>query len=336
MNLFDREYREFTLEDIFIIKYGVNLELVNCIECEKTDKDKVNFVSRTAENNGVSAYVKKIDGIEPQKAGLISVAGGGSVLSTFLQSEPFYSGRDLYTLEAKESISDYSKLFIITIIEQNKYKYSYGRQANRTLQDLVLKLPVNKEGNLDYQYMEDCIKSLHYKPITTTNHKNTSFDIKANKWQDFLLSDYFDITAGIYHYPDEFEEGLTPYYSASNENNGISCYIDLKPDFKGNCIITGKIGCTAFYAPTDFCATSDVNIFSPKFRMTPAIGLFIVSVINYGENYKWAYGRQCRVGNSKKISISLPAIVNNQTNKYEPDWEFMENYIKSLPYGDRI
>ena len=29
-------------------------------------------------------------------------------------------------------------------------------------------------------------------------------------------------------------------------------------------------------------------------------------------------------------------IVKLPTKQGKPDWEFMENYIKSLPYGDRI
>jgi len=149
--------------------------------------------------------------------------------------------------------------------------------------------------------------------------------LNTENWKEFLLYDYFNIIPGKYHYPEEYEEGKTPYYSASNENNGIGSYIDLAPDFEGNCIVTGKVGCTAFYAPEPFCATSDVNIFIPKFKMNSRIGLFVAQVINFNENYKWAYGRQCRVGNSKKIVIKLPA-----TKDGEPDWAFMDNYIKTL------
>ncbi len=156
------KWKEFKVSDVFTVKYGVNLELNACVECEAAEIDAVNFVARTAENNGISAHVVKIDDVTPQKAGLISVAGGGSVLSTFLQTEPFYSGRDLYTLEAKDDISYAAKMFIITIIEQNKYKYSYGRQANKTLPDLLLKLPVDSKGKPDYKFMENYIKALPY------------------------------------------------------------------------------------------------------------------------------------------------------------------------------
>lgn len=84
MNLNDRKYGVFKVSDIFTVKYGVNLEFIDCTECKKTHPESVNFVSRTVENNGVLASVVRIDDIEPQKSGLISVSGGGSVLSTFL------------------------------------------------------------------------------------------------------------------------------------------------------------------------------------------------------------------------------------------------------------
>lgn len=340
------DWKLFLVGDIFNIKYGVNLELNACEDA--VPGDTINFVSRTEANNGVSAKVRAIDGVEAQKEGLITVAGGGSVLSTFVQPAPFYSGRDLYTLDAKEPISTETKFFLTTIIEANKFRYNYGRQANKTLPFIELKLPAKKnpDGSFfidenhtysddgyvpDWQFMEDYMKSLHHKPLTTGNANSSVPALNCENWRDFLLFDYFDILPGKYHYPDEYDEGITPYYSASNENNGIGQYIDLPPDFKGNCIVTGKIGCTAFYVPDDFCATSDVNIFKPKFDMSKYVGLFIATIMNFSENYKWAYGRQCRVGNSKKIIIKLPTDVNGN-----PDWQFMEDYIKSLPYGDRI
>lgn len=149
--------------------------------------------------------------------------------------------------------------------------------------------------------------------------------IDTSTWKEFPLVDYFDIEAGIYHYPNEYDEGTTPYVSASNENNGIGQYISLPPDFEGNKIVTGKVGCTAFYEPEPFCATSDVNIFTPKFDMSANVGIFLATLINFNENYKWAYGRQCRVGNSKKIKILLPAAPSG-----EPDWQYMEDFVGGL------
>ncbi|MGI2312281.1 restriction endonuclease subunit S [Staphylococcus cohnii] len=161
-------------------------------------------------------------------------------------------------------------------------------------------------------------------------------------WKEFSLNKLFDIKSGIYYYPEEYDEGETAYVSAANTNNGIKQRINLKPDFKGNCIVTGKVGCTAFYQYEDFCATSDVNILIPQnFQMNEDIGLFFVTIINFSENYKWNYGRQCRVRHSKKIIISLPVISDDKgpiidkektfsEEGYIPDFEFMKSYIKSL------
>ncbi len=152
------KWKTFTLNNLFEIKYGINLELSNCNEEVK----EINFVARTAENNGISSKVEKIAGKEPQAAGLITVAGGGSVLSTFYQDEPFYSGRDLYTLRSKNDIDKYAKLFIVTLIKMEKYKYSYGRQANKTLPYIEIKLPVDSDGNPDFIFMSNYMRSLPY------------------------------------------------------------------------------------------------------------------------------------------------------------------------------
>lgn len=157
------KWKEFVISDIFEVEYGVNLELNKCEETTLDDVEAINFVSRSRENNGVTAYVKNIPEITPQSAGLITVAGGGSsVLSTFVQQKPFYSGRDLYLLIPREEMSIYTKQFICTIIMANKYKYSFGRQANKTLAQIKIMLPAISDTDLDYNYMDDLIKSLPF------------------------------------------------------------------------------------------------------------------------------------------------------------------------------
>lgn len=155
-------WKAFQVNELFEVKYGINMELNTCIEAESNDTDAINFVARIESNNGVSARVKPVYGKDPQPAGLITCAGGGSVLSTFLQEEPFYSGRDLYLLIPLFPMSKLAKLFCITVLKANKYRYSYGRQANITLPYLELMLPANAEGEPDFGFMENYMKSLPY------------------------------------------------------------------------------------------------------------------------------------------------------------------------------
>lgn len=362
MNLNVSEWKPFLIGRIFTVKYGVNLELDSLNEA--SEKGSVNFVSRCISNNGVSAKVEPISGVEPQAAGIISVAGGGSsVLSTYVQEEPFYSGRDLYLLIPKIELSKETKMFITTIIEKNKYRYSFGRQANKTLSFLEILLPVkymganpaidtnhefSDEGYIpDWHFMENYIKSLRYKPLTTANH-DTNISLQGLDWEEFAIPSLFIVDVGKYYYPDQYSEGQVPYISASDTDNGVGAKINLHPDFTAGKITIGKIGATAYLQSQDFCATSDVNVLTPRVEMNKYHLLFITSIINFSENYKWSYGRQCRKGDTEGIIIKLPVKCDHNgipiidedkqfsNQGYIPDWDYMENYIKNLPYGDRI
>lgn len=123
--------------ELFEVVYGTNLELIRL----EQDSNGINFVSRTSKNNGVSARVKRISNIEPNPAKVLSVAGGGSVLETFLQLEPFYSGRDLFYLKPRTNLTIEELLFYCTVIKANQFRFNYGRQANKSLPFLSVPAP---------------------------------------------------------------------------------------------------------------------------------------------------------------------------------------------------
>lgn len=127
-------YKHVKLEDLFEVKYGTNLELNRLTQ----NPVGINFVARTSQNNGVSAKVQRLYDVDPTEGMVLSVAGGGSVLETFLQVEQFYSGRDLYFLKPNVQMTVDEMLYYATCIRANQYKYSYGRQANKTLRDLKI------------------------------------------------------------------------------------------------------------------------------------------------------------------------------------------------------
>jgi hypothetical protein len=123
------------ISDLFEVQYGTNLELLRL----NKSIDGVNFVSRTAKNNGVAARVEPLPDLMPTAGGALPVAAGGSVLETYVQFEPFYSGRDLYVLRPKVPFLAEELMFYSACIRANQWRYSYGRQANRTLR--TLKVP---------------------------------------------------------------------------------------------------------------------------------------------------------------------------------------------------
>ena len=64
--------------------------------------------------------------------------------------------------------------------------------------------------------------------------------------------------------------------------------------------------------------------------MNKYIALFLVTILNL-ENYRYNYGRKASQSRMKNTYIKLP--VDNNNN---PDYDFMENYIKSLKYSGSI
>ena len=347
MNLNISEWKPFIIEKLFTVKYGVNLELSNCDEIINNEEIGIKFVSRTESNNGVSATVMPIENVIPQKAGLISVAGGGSVLSTFIQPEPFYSGRDLYTLASKDNISFEAKMFIITIIKANKYKYSYGRQANKTLPYLELMLPVVKddknapiidktckysdEGYVpDWQFMENYIKSLHYKPLTTKNKVGNIGSLEINNWKSFKVGRILSILNGKGITNDEIEKK----YTVSER----SCLTVAR---------SGSAGYVSFHPNGCVVGDSAKILLLPEKIASNGVYLFIQTLLT-ANRFKYAYGRKVTEEKYAEDEIKLPILmaadgtpVIDNSNEfsdegYIPDWQFMEDYIKSLPYGDRI
>ena len=54
-------------------------------------------------------------------------------------------------------------MFIATIINKEQYRYNYGRKASQTrLKRANIKLPIKQDGQPDFEFMENYIKTLPY------------------------------------------------------------------------------------------------------------------------------------------------------------------------------
>jgi len=310
------------VSDLFGVKYGVNLELTALETVAENDVGGVNFVARTALNNGVVAKVRTIDGIEPQPAGVLSCAGGGSVLSTFVQTQPFYSGRDLYTLTPKKEMTLQEKLFWCMCIRSNAYIYTYGRQANKTLKDIELPDTV-----------PDWALNTPVLPIQTKITPQAVDLRPVAQWGEFALGELFKFRKGKRLTKDNMIDGNVNFIGAISENNGVRQHIDIEPRYSPNCITVnynGSVG-EAFYQHEPFWASDDVNaLYADGWELNKYIAMFIITAIK-ANRYKFSYGRKWTLEKMKESIVKLPLTADGT-----PDWAYMENYIKSLPYSDRI
>jgi hypothetical protein len=316
-----------TINELFSLEYGHSLELNR--QEQSSAPDAVNFVGRAARNNGVTAKVRLIPELTPAPAGTVTVAlgGQGGAGIAFLQPFPYYCGRDVMILKPRTKMTEQEILWWVTCISANRFRFGFGRQANRTLKDLVLLDPVAippwvKAANTD------C-----YKGANAPARTKTEVLSKTDSWKSFALQDIFDIRKGQRLTKADMLQGRLPYIGASDSSNGITSQIGQEAIHEGGTISVSYDGsiAEAFYQPAPYWASDAVNVLYPKsFKFTPAIALFFCTIIRK-EKYRFTYGRKWHLERMRESIIKLPV-----TPKGEPDWSYMERYIKTLPYSSQI
>jgi|ERR1035437_928498 hypothetical protein len=317
--------KKVPLHELFEIKYGNSLEL-NILEiCNPENEDKVNFISRTRENNGVSAIVKRLIDVEPFEAGLISVAGSGnSVLESFIQPAPFYTGFHVFILKPKIKLTDLEKLFYCYCIRQNQYKYGFGRQANKTLKDIILPEKMPDEFN--------SIKLNDVVNLSNGSELKNKINFNAKGWVYFNLVDLFNISGSTTTSKlvlEEYGNGKYPYVTTQSTNNGVDGFYNHYTELGNVLSIDSAVLGFCSYQPYPFSASDHVELLHPKFKLNSYIAMFLVTIMNR-ELYRYNFGRKYSQERMKKGKIKLPA------KNGKPDFKFMEKYIKSLPYSSSI
>ena len=333
MNLNTHLWKEFTIGDYFDVYLSSgDLKIDDC------EPGNIPLISSGSTNNGIVGYIdEKGDGkAQIFKANCITV---DMFCNAFYQNGDFYAvshGR-VNILCPKFKCNLQIGLFICSIIKKEQFKYSYGRAVySSEIARMIIKLPSTPDNEPDWNYMEQYIKSLNHKPIATANRGGYgSHTLGVETWKDFCLGDYFEIKKGKRLTSDEQTEGSTPYIGAIDSNNGIANYIGQDAIHESNTIslsYNGSVG-EAFYQPKAFWATDDVNVlyFKEKNGITlnKYIALFICAVLRQ-EKYRYSYGRKWVLESMKSTVIKLPE------KSGKPNWSYMEDYMKSLPYGDRI
>lgn len=314
---------------LFHISYGNSLELVAL----KKDKSGINFVSRTSKNNGVSGKVKQLHDTSPFPSGLITVAVSGNPLESFLQLTPFYTAFHVMVLKAKEEMTTEQKLFYCLCLRLNKYKYSFGRQANRTLEDILVpeltEIPTWINDFSVKEYAKRVLNKLDIKTMTIEEH---ALSDKIVRLIDLFTPINGIASSQVKRYPVKFDDIYLPYIRPSNkQETSIDAFvrkdtIDNKYVFpKGTLYVStdGQGSHTfAYVSVSDFVPNSNVTVLIPKREMSLQEKLYYAHCITKNR-YKFAYARKPK-GNRLK-SIMLPEC----PPKYIVDYK-IENIINNL------
>lgn len=143
MNLNLHTWKEFEMERLFDIKKGKRLTAAD------QEEGDTNYIGAIDSNNGVANHI----GQKPiHSANTISLSYNGSVGEAFYQSEPYWATDDVNALYSYyEQFNKYIGLFMVAVIRQEKYKFSYGRKwtlDNMNKTKINLPIQHNSDGTL--------------------------------------------------------------------------------------------------------------------------------------------------------------------------------------------
>jgi hypothetical protein len=294
--------------ELFDVKYGVNLEL-NALDI---DPQGINFVSRTSKNNGVSARVAPIITVEPIPAGTITVAGGGSVMESFLQLSPYYSGRDLYYLTPKTDMNNAILLYYCHCLRSNKFRFSYGRQSNVSLPELQI-------PTLDS--IPDFVKSFSIRTYAEELLEENKFDIQSviyPKESELVpLRMLFRVENGIassqvLREKVKRSENWVPFVRPSyRQETSVDAYVNRQLVPENKLFPTGTLYVStngqgshtySYVSTTEFVPNSDVSVLVPVRPMSLQEKLYYAHCITKNR-YKFSYGRKPKGDRLKAILL---------------------------------
>ncbi|WP_227990660.1 restriction endonuclease subunit S [Streptococcus ruminantium] len=142
------------------------------------------------------------------------------------------------------------------------------------------------------------------------------------EWREFKVGDLFDTNnRGRRLTNSSRESGNIPFVTAGESNNGISSFIYNLNHKKYSEAITLDMFGHSFYQAFEFKCDDNITVLKNE-NLNKYSSIFVVNLLNRLQE-KYSYGNQVRPNRLKKDIIMLPIDSQGQ-----PNWQFMEDYIK--------
>ena len=150
--------------------------------------------------------------------------------------------------------------------------------------------------------------------------------LESKTWKDFFIEDVTEIVSGKNINAEDRAAGKIPYISASANNNGVTDFVSNRNEtIEENCISVNSNGSVgySFFHPYSALYSGDCKKLRPKIK-NKYISIFITQQIAL-QREKYGYGYKMGTVRLKRQKILLPV-----TELGEPDYKFMENFMRSL------
>ncbi|MDR2526690.1 MAG: restriction endonuclease subunit S, partial [Rickettsiales bacterium] len=185
------EWKEFKINEVFTrFEQGKCSNSTNLI-----DGDEIAYIGAKKSENGVIKYATKQD-----NEGLISK---GNCICFICQGEGSSGYNNYYECDTiqttsnvlgyNERMNKYSGLFLTTILDKERFRFSFSRGRSNTLKQTKIKLPTTPQGAPDFDFMERYIKTRYdrLEKQTQKKIKRKVVDLKKEEWKEFKINEVF-------------------------------------------------------------------------------------------------------------------------------------------------
>lgn len=326
------KFKEFRIKDIFNIKNSRPLHKVNL---NSSTSIGTPYITRTKFSNGLEEVISgEFTGYKNPRN---TITFGAESVHFFYQPFEYYTGNKMYYLyrndgkEINESIALYLTTMIHTSLENTGYGYGIGLTGTR-FKDRKIMLPVTNNGIPDWTYMEGYIQN-KIKQVKAIYQLSKQHDIKDSRnldeveWKEYFIDEIIEVKSGVRLTKSDQEDGEIPFIGASDNNNGITEFINNTNSSTDSNVLgvnyNGSVG-YAFYHPYNATFSDDVKRLSFKNGKNTKYTLLFLKNIIERQAKKYTYGYKFNGQRMKRQIIKLPTVLG------EPDFEFMEQYMKRM------
>ena len=334
LSLENKEWKPFKVEELF------SIYKCKCSKAGDLKKGNTPYIGATNRNNGLMSFVEKNEKLMTQGNCITFICDGqGSVGYSIYKYENFIGSTTL-KIGRNHKLNKYNGLFFTTSLDMNKsiYDYGYKRNDSRLKKETIIIPSINEKP--DYKYMENYTKSIidkkleDYKKYAKNVLSNLEYKklepLENKEWEEFFLTEIFStIQRGRRLTKSNQKSGNIPYISSTSMNNGVDNFIGNKTNVRifSDCLTianSGSVG-ASFYQPYKFVASDHVTHLK-KENMSKYVYMFISTLTNrFSEKYN--FNREINDARISREKIMLPVNKKNQ-----PDFEYMEQYMKNITY----
>lgn len=285
------------------------------------------------ENFGCIGYIDKDYCLKQKytisKGECLTVARSGSSGYVGYQASQCVVGDSAKILEPKFEANTLRLLFLRSALMVNKVKYAYtDKVTNENYAKDIIKLPSTPDGDPDWEYMENYMRKLEQRTQSTisafVSSKCTPQKIDTTYWKEFSMKQLgFENFHGKRLNKADRIEGNIPFITAGKENQGVVGKIGNDRTTYLNPITIDMFG-NVFYHKGEYAGDDNVYFFVNN-EVNEFCKLFLVTTLQSHLNSVFEYKDQFRQDNADNLKILLPA-----TPTGEPDWEYMEMYMRGV------